>query len=327
MKKFILFTLTGFLLLLLILISYIQLASNPTFDAPYPNIEAVSDPDVIERGKYLVYGPAHCATCHVPVDRIADVERGEIVPMIGGWKEDIPPVKMRAPNITPDPETGIGNLTDAEIARALRYGVGHDGRYLLPVMPFHDMSDEDLTAIISYLRAQEPIRHEPEPLRYTFLGKALLAFGILKPVPPEEVNPPQTVEKAATPEYGRYLSTAIANCQGCHTKLDPMTAQYVDTAYSGGFLFEPGELTQGFAFMSPNITPDPETGIMYGWTEEQFIARFKGGRVFEGSPMPWGPFSRMDSTDLAAIYQYLQTIEPAHRDRGQIVFSPGEKLP
>ena len=68
--------------------------------------------------------------------------------------EDIPPGEFHARNITPDTETGIGQFSDGAIARALRHGVGHDGRALLPFMELQGLSDEDLVAVVSYLRSQ-----------------------------------------------------------------------------------------------------------------------------------------------------------------------------
>ena len=66
------------------------------------------------------------------------------------------PGKIVAPNLTPDPETGAGNWTDDQLARAIREGIGHDGRALFPMMPythFREMSDEDLASVIVYLRS------------------------------------------------------------------------------------------------------------------------------------------------------------------------------
>ena len=136
------------------LVIYVQLTWNKKHDAPYPDITASKDSSVIARGKYLAFGPAHCGTCHVPMNKLVDVENGEIIPLSGGWELNVPPGTMRAPNITPDMETGIGKLSDGEIARTLRYAVGSNGRCIFPFMPFADMSDGDLTALVSFLRSQ-----------------------------------------------------------------------------------------------------------------------------------------------------------------------------
>jgi hypothetical protein len=74
----------------------------------------------------------------------------------------------------------------------------------------------------------------------------------------------------------------------------------------------------------PNITSDPETGRLGKLTEDQFVARFRQGRVIPGSPMPWQAFSRMADEDLRAIYRYLKTIPPVKRDVGPPVVSVGK---
>src|SRR5690606_41627233 len=109
------------------------------YHAPYPDITASTDSAVIARGKYLAFGPAHCGTCHVPMNKVMDVENGEEIPHSGGWELTIPPGTFRAPNLTPDMETGIGKLTDGEIARTMRHMVGNDGRCIMPFMHFAEM--------------------------------------------------------------------------------------------------------------------------------------------------------------------------------------------
>lgn len=84
---------------------------------------------------------------------------GADTPLIGGFVCDIPPGKFYPRNLTPDAESGLGNVADSAIARALRYGVGHDGRVLLPFMEMQGLSDDDLVAVVSYLRTQAPVHN------------------------------------------------------------------------------------------------------------------------------------------------------------------------
>ena len=168
MKK--VFKWIGIILLLLIVVLVVSVAmrQNMKFDAPYPaGIHASKDSAVLARGKYLVYGPAHCADCHGPVGSEGMVDKGQEVALAGGKMFDLPIGKFYPRNITPDEETGIGKFRDEEIARSLRYGVGHDGRALLDFMPFHNTSDEDLTAIISYLRTLVPVKNVVTDNKYT----------------------------------------------------------------------------------------------------------------------------------------------------------------
>ena len=104
-----------------------------------------------------------------------------VVLLVVGAGQDIPmkglPGRVVAPNITPDPETGAGNWTDDELARAIREGVGHDGRVLFPVMPyqrFRSLSDEDLASIIVYLRALPPVRRQQPATEIVFPVRYLI---------------------------------------------------------------------------------------------------------------------------------------------------------
>lgn len=88
-----------------VLATFLLLSWDKKFDAPLPDIKASKDSAVITRGRYLAFGPAHCATCHVSIDKYRAVENEEQMPLSGGWELDIPPGTFRAPNLTPDMET------------------------------------------------------------------------------------------------------------------------------------------------------------------------------------------------------------------------------
>lgn len=290
-------------IILLVLISGITITvmarQNLKFDAPYPNITASTDSAVILKGKNLIFGPAHCADCHFKGNADSLLSLGQEVPLSGGFEFKLPIASIFTKNITPDKETGIGRYTDSEIARILRYGVGADGRAIFDFMPFHNTSDEDLTAIISYLRAQKPVRNEIPQNTYTILGNVVKAF-MIKPVGPTgEV--PVSVKKDSTIEYGKYITTSVANCNGCHTKRDPMTGGFTGTMFSGGMEIE-GHIT-------PNLTPDP-SGRIFDWSQEYFISRFRQGKLIPTSPMPWNSFKRMSDDELKAIYKYLKSLDP-----------------
>jgi mono/diheme cytochrome c family protein len=325
MMKILIRILAAIVLLIVLIVLYILIFEDGKFDAPYPDIQASKDSTLIARGKYLVYGPAHCATCHVPMDKILEIEEGLEMPLVGGWELDIPPGTFRAPNLTPDQETGIGNMTDGEIARALRYSVGSDGRLLIPVMPFQELSDEDLTAIISYLRSEAPVKNEIPASEFKFLGKALMALGALSPIGPKN-TPEKSVARDTTAAYGKYLANSVANCYGCHTDRDLQSGAFIGEPFAGGFNMPPEPFSKGFSFVTPNLTPDPETGIIADWDEDLFLDRFKSGRVYEGTPMPWGAYSHMPEGDVKALYRYLQTLEPVHNQLDKLVFAPGETM-
>ena len=326
MKKVfkILFWMIGFfILLILCLVLFVSLTWEKKYEAEYPEIRASSDSTLIERGRYLVYGPAHCVACHVPIDQYKAADRGDQLPLIGGGEIKLEVGTFRTRNLTPDMETGIGKLTDGEVARILRHGVGHDGRLIPPFMPFQDMSDSDLTAIISFLRSQEPVSHFVEPSTYTFLGKAVLAFGLLVPESPK-VTPPVSVKIDSTVVYGEYLVNSIAECVGCHSPRDLTNGAYIGPKMSGGLaMLEPN----GHTYVTPNLTPEPSTGVIANWSEQAFIQRFRAGRIIEGSPMPWGNFATMHEVELKAIYRYLKSLDPVVNLVEKTDYAPGEALP
>jgi mono/diheme cytochrome c family protein len=329
MKKFfkiLLWLVISVVAVIVILIGYVQLSWNKTFNAPYPDIKASTDSVIIERGKYLAFGWSHCAACHIPSDKVRDIDNGLQMPLIGGWDETIAGFgTFRAPNLTPDPETGIGNITDAELARAIRFGVKHNGKILPPFMVFQGLSDEDLTAVISFLRSQEPVKNKIEASDYGFVAKAVITFGLLKPRGPKS-TPPKSVTQDTTAEYGKYLANNVGNCLGCHVKIDA-TGKQVNADFAGGGVFPPTAFSKGYGFISPNLTPNKKTGAIAEWSEQQFTDRFQGGRLYEGSPMPWGMFSRMSENDLKALYHYLHSLDPVEFAVEKTVYAPGEELP
>ena len=327
MKRFLKWLVILVIVLVVSIFVFVELTWKKTYDAPYPEITASRDSAVIEYGKHLVYGIAACTDCHVSLSDLKSFEDGANPPLQGnGLNLDIPPAVVVAPNITSDKETGIGNYTDQEIARALRYSVGRDGRFLFPMMEYQNLSDEDLTAIISFLRTLPPVKNEVPRVEYKFLGKALLAFGAIKPIGPEE-TPPKSVKRDSTIEYGKYLTHNVTMCMACHTQRSYKDGSFIGPKFAGRGIFGPDEMTKGKVFVSPNLTNDEETGHIYHWTEEQFMARLHNGRVYEGSPMAWGAFKRCDDMELKAIYRYLKTLEPVKNKVEQVVYNSLDELP
>ncbi len=304
----------GLVVIVIGFVVFVYVGYNRKYEAPYPEITASKDSSLIARGEYLVYGPAHCVYCHAPVSEITRVLAGEKVPLSGGFDFIMPPGNIYTPNITPDAETGIGDFTDGEIARTLRYGVKHDGSPLIDFMPFYDISDRDLTAIISYLRTVPPVKNKRPANEWKFLGKAILAFGLVKPMGDGEV--PAAPEPDSTAVYGKYLAESVANCAGCHSPRSMMTGAYIGPKYSGQSKMEitdmSGQIIPGKHLVTPNLTPDQETGRIALWPQEVFIARFRAGEAIPGTPMPWGAYKTMTDSDLKAIYKFLKTLDPVN---------------
>lgn len=317
MKRILIWTGGVVIVLVLALGFTIQLRQNRTFDAPEPPLRATDDPAVIERGRYLVFGPAHCGACHAPGEQVATMDLEGEPPLSGGFTYPLPFATLHFPNITPDAETGIGRYTDGEIARVLRYGVKPNGEALLPIMEYQNISDEDIVAILSYLRAQPPVRREVPPHELSLVGRALKAF-VFKPMGPSGTPPAESPPEEPTAERGEYLANRVAQCAQCHSRRNMADLSFDGPRFAGGaVLNEP--FAPDLTFVTPNLTPDPETGVIADWTENQFVQRFRTGRLVEGSPMMWEFFQRMSDTDLRGIYRYLRSLEPVHNETGPSV--------
>jgi mono/diheme cytochrome c family protein len=292
--------------------------SNLQFpDTPSPDLQASQDPELIERGRYLVHGPAHCAQCH-STDERTDPAAIRTTPLRGGLAFAMGPLGTRyARNLTPDANTGIGRLSDAELARTLRTGVLHDGELsFFMKLSASNLADEDIVAVVSYLRSLEPVANEVPRGEWYLLGKVLLTYAFPKLLP-RPLKGPDYVAAAATPtlERGEYLAEHVAVCTACHTAIDLSTFEPVGPK-AGGSLPDPSHGDDhDMEFVAPNLTSHP-TGFTGKVSEDEFVARLRGGRMYTSSIMPWECFADTSETDLRAIYRYLRSLPPVDNDPG-----------
>ena len=256
----------------------------------------------LERGRYLTEGVLQCFGCHS--DR--DPTKPGAPPMAGRkgaghvW-EDRP--WLVSPNLTPDRETGAGTWTDDMFARAIREGIGHDGRVLHPQMwygSFRSLSDEDLASVIVYLRSLDPVRN-PLPVTKLPAGRQPL-------VAPEPIDAPVPMPDQSTAiARGAYL-VRVADCQGCHT---PWEAPSNPGFFGGGNKIE---MAGQPAVFSANLTSAP-SGIGSYYDEALFREVLHAGAL-KGrtlSPaMPWIVFRNMTDADLDAIFAYLKSRRPVN---------------
>jgi len=313
LRRIALFGLSGIAGIALVLVVVVQLRWDRRFNVALVPLAASRDTQALARGRYLVYGPAHCAGCHRSSDDTVRLSSGAEPPLAGGNAFRIPPGTFFVPNITPDLVAGIGRRSDAELARTLRHGVRADGRAALPFMAYQNMSDEDVIALLSFLRAQPAVPHAVPPHEVNLVGKAVFAF-VIAPIGPE-ATPPARTPVPGSIEYGAYLANAVAQCAGCHTKRSLVDGSFQGPRFAGGTEF-PVEDDPKLILVTPNLTPDSATGRIAAWSEDQFVARFRQGPLLPQSNMPWSAFTRMTDGDLRAIFRYLHTLAPVHNDPG-----------
>jgi mono/diheme cytochrome c family protein len=285
-------------------------------ETPRPQLVASEDPAVIERGRYLVHGPAHCSQCHSTDDR-DHPEKTKTAPLSGGLEFAMGPLATRyAANLTPH-ETGIKNISDADLARAIRSGVTHTGEWSVFMnLSASKPSDDDLVAIISYLRSLEPVDNAVPEGQWHAFGKILMTFAF-PAVEPHSAPPPRHVPASDEPslERGQYLTEHIALCTNCHTEFD-MSQLKLTGPKGGGSLPDPSHgKDSDMEYVAPNLTSDP-TGYTGKVDEDAFVGRLRGGRVFASSIMPWEAISSMTDSDLRSVYRYLKSLPPVSNDVG-----------
>jgi mono/diheme cytochrome c family protein len=331
MIKKILFTILTIVLVLVVgLVLYVQMSWDKKYDWPGPALKTSTDSAVIAKGKYLVNGPAHCVSCHV--SGFVDFERadkGEDVALQGGLRFPMGPLGgIYSRNLTSDKETGLGRYSDEQIFRMMRHGIRPNDLAGMPLMmPFWKMSDEDMVAIVSYLRSLAPVKNPVPENEWTFIGKAVRALSsTFKPIEKPDA-PAVGPDMAATVERGEYLCRYVANCVGCHTERDMMTYEAIGPEFAGGMEFEPWpDLHKYFKvdttlyLRTPNITPHPNSAFSKFKTPEEFIKRFRLGRTVPFSPMDWGPFSRMSDQDITAIWMFLNSLKPVDKEIKEVIF-------
>ena len=255
------------------------------YDVPVETITIPMDEASIALGEHIA--TLHlCRMCHTEA--------------LSGQAVSVPGLLIFGiPNLTSG-AGGVGTTnTDVDWVRAIRHGVGHDGRGLamMPVRTFYYLSDEDLGALIAYLKSLPPVDNEMPKTDLGPLGRVMLALGQLPP----EIEPnvisidhyaprPIAPEPGVTVEYGKYLARTCALCHG--PDFNGQTVQI-----------------DGPPVLTPNLTPGGELRF---WSEEDFIATLRTGVTPGGkqlrSEMPWKYLGQMTDDELKAVWMYLQSL-------------------
>ncbi len=282
------------LILVTIVVAYVVTGfrASKTFDVPSDPVASSADAQAIERGRHIVHAIAKCADCH------GDDFGGKMIvddPMVG---------TLYGSNITNGRGSVTKGFTDADFVRAIRYGVRSD-RTPLVMMPsseywFHD--DEELAAIISYIRSLPPVDRETIPCSMGPMIRVMNLFGQAPLFPASEIDNsvqrPPVPPQGATVAYGRHMST-VGGCIGCH-----------GPGLSGGPI--PGAPPDWPP--STNITPDPVTGIGK-WSKDDFFRAMRtgirpNGTMINPDHMPWKATALMKDVEMEALYLYLKSTPP-----------------
>jgi cytochrome c553 len=296
---------------------------------------SVEDKALIDKGYYLSRA-AGCADCHTT---------NLNAQYAGGYSIDVPNLgKFFSPNITPDPDFGIGNWSEDDFQRALRKGVDPTGRYLYPVFPYRSyakMTSEDVHAIYMFLKTvPKSSRVPPEDEFVSSIykwRKALMVWrefdfpGFSSSYIPdnnfihheksENADPaltaiqlgsrPFEVDSARSPEWNRgaYLVEGFSHCTECHTpRYGAPLHGLIPSQWMSGTT---GSLNR----LIPNITPDVETGLGT-WSKKDWIRFLESGYTREGTSVGVEMAevvkntSSLTDTDRAAMAEYLISLKP-----------------
>ncbi len=256
---------------------------NKTYDIQVETVAVPADAEAIALGEHLAVIRG-CTDCHYKN-------------LGGGIFIDDPALgTLYAANLTPG-EGGIGNYSDEDWVRAIRHGVGPDGKPLLwmPAQEFYYLNDTDLGALIAYLRTITAVDNQNPDNTLRPLGRVLFLAGQLDLLPVElidhEGSRPPAVAVGVTAEYGEYLAVG---CTGCH-----------GPGFSGGPI--PGAPPDWPP--AANLTP---SGHLADWSEDEFLAAFRTGVKPTGEQftenMPYKAVGQMTDDELKAVWLFLQSL-------------------
>jgi mono/diheme cytochrome c family protein len=262
----------------------------------------------VARGSYLVRA-GDCASCHT-------VAGGQ--PFAGGLYMPTPFGRISVPNITPDPQTGIGGWSDEAFYKAMHEGIGRSGENLYPVFPFPwytKLTRADVSDIKAYLVSLPPVRAPRRPLELSWPAserETLTAWRTLFFTPGEfKPNP------GSTPEINRgaYLVEGLGHCGECHNQRNVVGV----SRWSGNL--EGGAIEGWYA---PNLTADNREGIG-SWSVAELTQFLKSG-AGPHVGVALGPMreviseslSHLSSADLQAMAAYLKSVPPKEKFAGTV---------
>lgn len=219
---------------------------SPALAPVEPLLPAAFDAQSIARGAALA-AVGNCRSCHTARDGAA---------FAGGRPMHSPFGTIYSTNITPDPETGIGNWSLRAFQRAMREGIRNDGAHLYPAFPydrFTRVTDEDNRALYAYLLSQPPVRHTPPRNELSFPFNVRAGLGLWKRLYFRPGAQPPDPAKDPTLARGEYLVEGLGHCGSCHSPRNALFAEERDRAYDGG----DAEGWHAYAINARNAAPVP----------------------------------------------------------------------
>lgn len=261
---------------------------------------------LLQRGRYLAT-LADCTACH------SDPRRRDS-PFGGGRPIPTPFGTLIAPNITPDPQTGIGNWTAKQFDHAVRRGRLPNGKRLYPAMPFPyfaRMSAGDVAAIRAYLDTVKPVHHQvvSDQLPFPFSIRASMILWDWLYFRPGEWHP--RADRSAAWNRGSYLVEGPGHCGACHTPKSFLGADQRDH-YLQGYSLR--------GWFAPDLTGDRAHGLA-AWTPRDIVEYLgTGHNRFDAASGPMAEevrhsSSKMNPRDLMAIADYLKGEKSTSRRR------------
>ena len=280
-------SLVGLILLVALVLFFMGNARlNKTYDFPSSDITLPTDEASLEFGKHRA--EVLCEGCH-----------GTDLSGIESWFSAGPLGTVDSANLTTG-EGGFGREATSveDYVRAIRHGIDPEGRpiFMPAVVSTSNLSDQDLAAIIAYVKSVPPVDHVTNGDNFTPLAKIMLSAGMLGKLPVESVSHATQVAAptvGVNKEYGEYM-VDTNDCRVCH-----------GPNLNGGPFPDPTVKK-----ISPNLTPG---GEIAAWTEEQFIMTIRtgvtpGGHKLDPDFMPWKDYSKFYDDELKAIYMYLHSL-------------------
>jgi len=273
------------LLVMALVVLYLMATTklNKKYDVPVEAVSMPVDGQAIERGEHLatIFVCIRCHTMNLG---------GQVYFEIPGM------VSIPAPNLT----TGAGGVSAANTivdwVRAIRHGVGQDGRALM-IMPseaYYYIGDEDIAALIAYIQSLPSVDNPLPERRVELMGRLMMGAGMFPPFSADQINhnspPPAAPEPGVTIAYGQYLSHTCTVCHGENL--------------SGAPFGPPGQEVP-----TPNLTPG---GELIAWSEQGFINTMRTGITPFGhdlnKDMPWENYGQMTDEELKAVWMFLKSL-------------------